>query len=738
MLQRLLAWIGLARIVAFALIGFAIFVRVLDPIPVQIVRNQTFDLFQRLHPREVPRLPVTIIDVDDTSIAEIGQWPWPRTRFADLVTKITADDAVAIAFDILFAEPDRLSPKRIAEDNANLDVMILSALSELPDNDDILAQSFLNARVVLGQTSVRSALAQPGNASTPPEVPHALIGMEPDPFIMKLPDLIQNLPQLEANAAGRGVFSARPEPDGVYRRVPLVVMAGGELRLGLAPELLRVATGGQAFAVRTNAAGIDGVILGGQLIQTAGDGTVRPYLSPSSPARYVSAADLLTDRMPAGRLTGHLVFVGTSAIGLEDYRATPLGTQMAGVEIHAQVLENLLSNTLLKRPNYAIAVELVAAFMICVLLVILTPVMNATILIVSTFLFLATCGFVSFGQFRNDQILLDPSFPILAGLATIVFMATTNYLREEQRRRAIRHAFQHYVSEDLVNALTEKQEPLKLGGETRDLTVMFSDVRGFTKIAESFRDNPADLTDLMNKLLNRLSHAILQENGTIDKFIGDAVMAFWNAPLDHAEHAHAACRAALQMRDSVRELNELRRQRANGREYHVMHIGIGISTGSCMVGNMGSDARFDYTAMGDPVNLASRLESQSRYYSKTILVSSATRAIVEAEFALLELDTVRLKGKTQPETIYALLGDATLRADPRFTEVAMCNTEMLEAYRSADWTVAQSRLVRLEGIGMALDPALETYFSIYRKRIEAHSKSPVPADWDGIYDAAPT
>jgi adenylate cyclase len=499
------------------------------------------------------------------------------------------------------------------------------------------------------------------------------------------------------------VFNVRPDPDGVFRRVPLVMSVEGRVRLGLAPELLRVATGGQPFAIRTNEAGIDGVVVAGQIVRTAGDGTVRPYLTPHDPARFVSAADLLNGRTPPGRLAGHLVLVGTSAIGLEDFRATPLGVPMAGVEIHAQLLENILSDTLLVRPNYAVAVELVSALALCLLVILLTPVLSATTLIVSSLVFLAAYGIGSYALFQSQRLLVDPSFPMLAGLVTMIFMSTANYLREERRRRRIRTAFGQYVSRDLVDRLSETEEGLTLGGETRELTLLFSDVRGFTAIAESYREDPAALTQLMNRLLTLLSNAILERGGTIDKFMGDAVMAFWNAPLPHAAHARSACAAALGMIAAVERLNRERmaEARAGGVPFLPMNVGIGINTGTCTVGNMGSDMRFDYTAVGDPVNLASRLEGQSRTYGLPIIVGSATEAASRDGFAFLEIDLIRVKGKLQAERIFALLGDANMRATPAFAESVEANARMLVAYRGRDWEGAAAALGDLD----ALDPA---------------------------------
>ncbi|MEX0338384.1 MAG: CHASE2 domain-containing protein [Arenibacterium sp.] len=730
-------WIGVARLVALALVFFALIVRVNDPVPMQIARNLSFDFYQQLKPRAAQPLPVAIIDIDDPSLAEIGQWPWPRSYIAALTDKAMQQGAAAVAFDIIFSEPDRLSPARLAQTFDDVSETARIELEKLPDYDDVLADAFSRGRVVVGQTSVRSAAVALDLERAVPRVDFALIGNDPEPFLMKFPDLVENLPQLENAALGRGLFNVRPDPDGVYRRAPVVMSVEGALRLGLGPELLRVATGGSPFALRTNDAGIDGVVVAGQLIRTAADGTVRPYLSPSSRARYVSAADLINDRVPEGRLRGHLVFVGTSAIGLEDYRSTPLGVQMAGVEIHAQILENILSGTLLSRPNYIIAVELMGAFALCLVIIILAPIMNASILITSTLVFLGSYGWFSFNLFQNQRLLVDPVFPIWAGLATIMFMSSANYLREERRRRQIRTAFGQYVSRDLVDELSDNSAGLSLGGETRELTLLFSDVQGFTAIAESFREDPAGLTRLMNRFLNLLSNAILDENGTIDKFMGDAVMAFWNAPLDHEDHQRAACRAALQMIANVEALNLQRKEKAlqNGDTFQPIEVGIGINTGICTVGNMGSDMRFDYTAMGDPVNLASRLEGQSRYYGMPIIVGASTQAATQDDFAFLELDLIRVKGKQEPERIFALLGDSGLRGSDAFGAVSQQQEDMLRAYRAQDWDRASALLEDLRNSLLPIEPRAEVYLAFIQNRMDGLRQNPPPADWDGVYDA---
>ncbi len=721
-----------SRALGLGLVCLLLALRIADPSPVQALRFGAFDLFQQMKPREFTRQPVAIVDLDDASIEALGQWPWPRDRLADLVDAITADGAAAIAFDVIFSEPDRLSPARLAE-RPGLPDALRDELVDLPDNDQLFAEAIARSRVVAGQTSVRLA-GDRGDASPIREVPHAILGDDPTPFLQKYPRLLQNLPVIEDAALGHGVFSTRPDPDGIYRRAPLVLMVQDSLRLGLAPELLRAATGGDAFAVRTNAAGIEGVVVARQLVPTAADGSVWPYLTPSNDARYVSAADVLTGRMPQGRLAGHLVFVGTSAIGLEDFRPTPLGVSMAGVEVHAQILENILAGTMLERPNTTIAVELVITALLGLVIVTLVPAFRASFVMILAVVVMAGYAGASWYAFDARRLLLDPTFPIITAVLTLILMASLNYLREERMRRQIRSAFGQYVSPDLVDQLSENPDALTLGGERKELTLLFSDVRGFTTIAESYRTDPVGLTHLMNRFLTALSNAILDEKGTIDKFMGDAVMAFWNAPLDIPDHPHAACRAALAMYDRVQEINR-ERIAEEGEDVLLIDVGIGMSTGPCTVGNMGSDTRFDYTALGDTVNLASRLEGLSKTYGLGIIISESVHDGVGPDFAMLEIDMVRVKGKTMPVTIFGLLGGADLLSHPDWPRVAKANHRMRVAYATQDWEACDAALTALADAGQSAGLALDGYVELYRGRVAAFRGTPPPDDWDGVFTA---
>lgn len=719
-------------LLVFALLGL----RIVDPIFVERLRLQAFDQFQRLNPREITPYPVVILDIDDRSLNEVGQWPWPRTTIAELTDRVFQAGAAAMAFDIVFSEPDRLSPGSVAIDNPGISNEIRSQLMQLPSNDAVLAQSFSRNRVVLGETSVRSGLQASEVERDIQKVPHAIIGPDPKPYLLKFPELVQNLPILNEVAQGRGVFTVLPDADGIYRRVPIVMMVEGALRLSLSLELLRVATGGDAFAIRSNDAGIDGVVVAGQVIRTQGDGTVWTRFSASDPNRFVSAANLLQGRVPQNRLAGHLVLVGTSAIGLEDFRATPLGVPMAGVEIHAQLLENILGGALLKRENTADGKELITTAAMTILVIALAPMLHAGVLIISTLVLVSAYGTYAYLMFFWQSELVDPTFPIAATMLTVMLMSSTNYLREERRRNRIRNAFGQYVTPALVAQLTDSMDALKLGGERRDLSVLFSDVRGFTTLSEGFRDDPQGLTKLMNELLTVMSEPILNSGGTIDKFMGDAVMAFWNAPLEAKDHPRASCRAALEMVRAVGEFNRSRMETSvPGTPHHPIQIGVAVNTGPCFVGNMGSRSRFDYTALGDTVNVASRLEGQTKRYGMSIIIGERTAQIVDGEFALLELDLIRVKGKTEPERIYGVMGGERLAGTDGFKALSEVGVDMLAAYRTGQWQKALELIAELERQAARLDLDLQDYCALFRKRSERLVKLPEDPDWGGVYDA---
>ena len=468
------------------------------------------------------------------------------------------------------------------------------------------------------------AVAQPQGAK--PAVGIATMGGDARPFLLNFPGLLRNIPILEQSGSGRGLFTIRAERDGIVRRVPIVMQAQGTIMPSLTLEMLRVVSGSSTVLIRSDNAGVQSAAVPGFVIPTDRNGQLWIHFAPHDLARYVSAADVLEGKVPAERVARRLVLVGTSAVGLLDSKTTPIDPVMPGVEVHAQVLESVLTKSVLSAPNYAVGVELCAALLLGVAIIWLTPILSPVYLLMFGAAIVALTAGASWYFYVQDRLLFDFTYPLLSSAFVYLTLVFSNYMSEQAQRRRIRSAFGQYLSPDLVEQLANSPEKLVLGGEEREMSILFSDVRGFTTISELYKNDPQGLTSLMNSFLTPLTNAIIEHNGTIDKYMGDAIMAFWNAPLNDAQHEVNACEAALEMLLRVETLNRQREQQAKetGQRFIPLNVGVGINTGKCVVGNMGSDLRFNYSVLGDPVNLASRLEGQSKNYGVPIIVGSKT------------------------------------------------------------------------------------------------------------------
>ena len=728
-LARLAQRFGLGRAVCLFLLIALVAIRIWDPPVIQAVRARTFDFYQLAHPREDKLRPAVIVDIDEQSLNTYGQWPWPRTLLADLVIKLTKLGAAAIAFDIIFAEPDRMSPSLAAHSFRNLDQQTLETLEKLPSNDEVFADAIRHSRVVLGESGYYQHTVQAG----PPPVTsgYAMLGPDPSPYLFNYPGIIRDIPVLERAAAGHGLLTIRPEIDGILRRVPLVMKVDGAIESALTLEMLRVVTQSGAIRLKTDDAGILSVAVPGLEMPTDRNGQLWVYFGRHDPNRFVSVKDVLQDRVSPDRINGKLVLIGTSAVGLRDVKTTPIDPAMSGVEVHAQVLENILTNSTLTYPNYAIAVELAVAVFISLTIIAFGPILGAATMLIVGATMAAVMAAGSWYFFTEQRILIDATFPLWSTFVIYLTLIFINYFREQVQRRRIRSAFGQYLAPSLVEQLAQSHETLTLGGEERNMTILFSDVRGFTTISEIYKNDPQGLTTLMNNFLTPMTNAIIDHNGTIDKYIGDAIMAFWNAPLHDPAHELNACQAALEMLGRVEALNQQREQQAReaGQRYIPIKVGIGLNTGRCVVGNMGSDLRFNYSVLGDSVNLASRLEGQSKTYGVPIIIGSKTAEAARATLAVLELDYITVKGKTEPETVYAVLGREDVARSDRFEEVNRAFSEMLSHYRKREFGSAEEGIRRCRQVCDGFD--LAPLFDLYAERIEEFKKSPPPDDWNG-------
>ncbi|QYO78167.1 CHASE2 domain-containing protein [Devosia salina] len=644
----------LALLFGLAVIAGLTLVRAADPYALAVARETTFDVFQQLRPREVPQeLPIRIIDIDEPSLAELGQWPWPRSTMAIIAERLTELGAATIAFDLLFSEPDRLSPSSVAGGGEDYDARFAAALARGPTVLS-LAQS---SRAAATNLAPKSGLAMTG--SDP-------LGMLPE-----LGGAAEPLPALTEAAQGLGVASLDRNGAGVARRLPMLWRSGNSVLPTLSAEALRVALGVSTLVVigdSADAGTVEQLRIGDVSVPTGPSGDIWLYYRHLPPDIYVSARDLLSDDYQdlAPLVSGQIVLVGASASGLLDIRASALGVAVPGVSIHAQALEQMLTGTYLVRADWVGGLEM-AIFALAGLLIVLAVIFTGPIagLIVSLAIGGVLLG-ASWWAFSVPRLLIDPSFALLGALLIYAAMAFFRFAVTDADRRRIRRAFAHYVEPSLLTRIETDSRLLRLGGDVRELTVMFCDVRNFSALAE--RTEPSAVVAILNRLFAALGAAIVEQHGTIDKFMGDAVMAFWNAPVEVERHAERACRAALEMRDAL--------DRLNASEREPISIGIGIATGPALVGNMGFEQRFDYSCIGDTVNVASRIEGMCRHVGHDILVTGQTASAVP-HLALLPAGAVELKGMSEREQVHILVGDAITAQGAAFAALTQAHGRLL-------------------------------------------------------------
>lgn len=692
--------------------------RLIDPVALQVVRLKATDFFMELSPRELPEkypFPVVIVDIDERSLEELGQWPWPRTLIAELLDRIVQYGAVVIGLDVIFAEADRLSPPQIAKFVEPIDPATAQRLRFQPSNEERLAETLRRSRIVLGQSGRNVELADRSDRpGTSPSI--AFIGRDPSPFLFEFVDMIRNLPVLESAAHGLGLLSLVPEPDGLVRRVPALARVGGSIHPTLSLEMLRVATGERTIAARTNDGGLESVVIQQIAIPVDRNGQIWMNLSRTDARRYISTADILSGLVDRNRLAGRLVLIGTSATALGDIRATPLHAGVPGVELHAQILETILAQDHLVRPNYAIFAELFFVVLVGGLLLLVVPLANAKWSVVLLLASTATVLTSTWYLFTHERVIIDGVVPALSTLAIFLTLVTLKYGIEERRRRQVREVFSHYLSPVMVDRLAEDPDQVRLGGELRNMTILFSDIRGFTSLSEGPLRDPEELTALLNEYMTAMTTAILDHNGTIDKYIGDAIMAFWNAPIVDETHVRDACLATLAMSRALDQLNaELtaREGPLQGRA-QPLNFGVGLNTGSCLVGNMGSRQRFNYSVIGDVVNVASRIEGQTKGYRLRILLGEDS-AVQVSDMALLEVDAIQLRGKSERTRLYTLLGDEGVAKSADFKALREAHRRLLDAMAASNTAEAREQI---QSCKLLAEPfSIAPLYDVYAERL---------------------
>ena len=595
--------------IAFITLFVLTFIGIKDPQIKEILRLKSFDILLQSETKEISK-DIGVIAIDEKAIEEYGQWPWPRHVLADIILKARLDGAQVIVVPILFSEPDRMG---YDEDLA-----------------DVLPYHIVIAQIGTNQINKNG-------------VPRGVAKVnDPLPFLFEWGGMLGPIEKFH-NAAGVGVSNTAPEVDGVVRRMPLLMKIGEDIYPAMAIEVIRVAVGAPSYQVKSGEAGVQAMrVPGFSIIKT--DANARVWLRWNKEYETISAAD-----MNFTKFAGRTVIIGMNAEGLGGIIATPVGERYA-YELTASTLETVLQEKQITRTDIMPLIELAIAFIAGLILIILTR--FTPYYIVAVAMLLMSLGSFVYSNFFFQQklMLFDPSWIFI----TIIFVGLhsifNRFVLEFKLKQQIKKQFEHYLEPKMVKKLQQNPNLLKLGGETKELTFLFSDIRGFTPISEKYQKNPQGLTVVINKFLTPMTNIIMNNGGTIDKYMGDCIMAFWNAPIDTANHKELAIKSALEMIDKLKELND-----SDGfGDGNKLNIGIGINSGKAVVGNMGSEQRFDYSVLGDAVNLASRLEGVSKNYDATLVIGEDTYKDVSKLYNFKKLDDVQVKGKSNKVAIYTI------------------------------------------------------------------------------------
>ncbi len=697
------------RLVGLGLILIGCFIRVMDPYPVRMTRLIYFDILQRIMPREYnPDLPVRVLDIDEKSLANWGQWPWPRTILAQMVENLGEYGAAAIAFDMLFVEPDRYSPARLLNDPALAGVLTVERRAQKMDYDVLFGLEVANWPVVMGT----AARISHEDSQVTPKTGIIEIGENPTAGLIAVPYWTPIAPPLDRSAAGIGGVNVSPlGGTGIVRRVPVLWGGPNGPLPGLGIEALRVAIGAP-FILAEGAPDEKGIMLAVELgdfrLPTTENGEVWVRYRQDRPELYLSADDVMQNPDdPALReeIEGRIILVGTSAAGLFDMHQTSLGESVPGVSIHAQMLEQIITGEMLSRSDVTAALELLSFVLLGLIVIAVMSSFGAVASFVAGGAAAAVVLGTSWLAFQNQLVLFDVTFPLMGGMANFGLLAGYLFVSTEREKREIRQVFSHYVAPEILDEMEISGHSLQLGGETQEITVMFSDIRGFTPLSESV--SATDLVALLNELFSQVGDQILKERGTIDKFIGDAVMAFWNAPLLVEDHPCRAAHAALLMRKALVRFNAS--DVMKGRP--PIALATGCATGQACVGNIGSRSRFNYTVIGDVVNVAARIEQSCRHVDYDILVSSAVYRAARQDLAMLEAGFVDLKGKSDLEAVYALVGDKTLIDSPEFQKLAQAHANLIAAVRERHSHLLIERMChRCAAMAADIEPGLRQFY----------------------------
>jgi len=713
----------------------------------RLVELKTLDLRIASRGNLTPGGETVIAVIDEKSVSELGRWPWPRTTIARLVDRLKAGGAKAVGFDIVFSEPDtnanlktidalaaEMKRNRISDANV---ISLLRKKRAGADTDAILAASIQKAKnVTLGyffhfpykgnkqELAHITAEKIADNTRRIENSRYAMINSSGNPDDAYLPRAYApeaNIAVIAASAQNSGYFNMMPDSDGSFRWSPLVIAFGNNYYSSLAVSLVNAYLDFPTLSLNLEPYGAQGIGIGDILIPTNETGRLLiNYLGPPRTFPHYSIADILSGKIPPETFRNKIVLVGATAIGIYDLRVTPFSSTFPGVEIHATVIDNILHQNFLTHSSITRFIDICAIILFGLMIGLLIPRLRPVTGMVAAFLIIVAFVAVNFFSFFMFNAWLNLVYPFVTMTTIYLGITIYHYFKEEREKKKIRGAFQYYMTASVINEMLKDPSKLKLGGDKKELTVLFSDIRGFTTISEKL--TPEELVALLNEYLTVMTNQVFHYDGLLDKYMGDAIMAVFGAPLTQPDHAKRACFTALAMMKELRRLQE--KWRAEGRP--AFDIGIGINSGDMVVGNMGSEMRFDYTVMGDMVNLGSRLEGINKEYGTNIIISEFTYEMVKDSMCCRELDGVRVKGKIKPVKIYELLGEK--KDQPDCQAMMDVFAQGLAFYRERKWDEA---IAAFQSV-LAIRPG-DYVSTMYMDRCKNLKEQPPAEPWDGVF-----
>lgn len=716
----------LINLVAIALgLSFLVLLFLYLPPSLQSLDNRLRDFFF-ITRAEIPQSGnVVIVDVDEKSLKALGQWPWERNVIAKLLQNLSKAGAGIIGLDMVFPERDKSSPAYVNE-KLNLH------LKNPPDYDAIFAETVASTPTILGYVF---NMKDNSTGVIPADIPAIFIENNPlsETTLLEPKGVLLNIPIIQKSGYSSGFFNNIPDESGMIRSIPLLMQYEEQLYPSLAMEMIRVASSANQVMVNYGELGVESIVSGSITIPT--DRYARLFINYRGGAKtfpYISAVDVVNNKFDNSLVAGKFILVGTTSTGLLDLRPTPFDAAYPGVEVHANAIDNILAGDFLVRPSWMVGADLSLIIVIFIVSFIVFNYIEAFwIFLAFVVELIVIYAFLDYMLFTKGLI-FNILFPFVSLVLSMMIATLMNFFLETKQKNIIKGKFASKVSESVMESILENQNSDDLQGSEREVTVFFSDLRNFTNISEAI-ENPKDLIEFMNQYMDPMTEIIMQENGTVDKFIGDAVMSYWNAPQDVSNHADRAVDASLKQLKALEELNKKVRTQTKYKKVvelfdslgkNVIEIGIGLNTGSAIVGEMGSSHRSDYTAIGDSVNIASRLESLCKYYGSNLNVSNFTKEQLKGEYIFRFLDYVRVKGKNKPVEIWQIHGYG--KAEGALKEELELYHKAIKSYQHQDFKEAK---IVFEDLDKKYS---HNIYDIYVKRCEHYIENP-PKDFDGVF-----